>query len=193
MHPLAELRRYDVTRPPWLYVNNGASEMELHPHDNSAVVRWILRRKGIALIGPPAASLVDELPAGSLAAETRETLVEWHAYVEGEPDALDNAWEQTHAVTQHCRFLFAVVNDAVATKPQAVAWAIDPGRSAVARPARAGVGRPRLSVGTLWPDNRSRSSPTHAGIHGIGPATGRRHLIRRSSATPPRLRLHAAA
>ena len=122
--PIGEVRRYDPTRPAWLYVNNGASEMERHPHDNSAVVRWILRRQGIALIGPPAASLVDELPDGSVAAETRETLVEWRAYVEGEPDALDNAWEQTHAVTQHCRFLFAVANDAVATKPQAVTWAI---------------------------------------------------------------------
>ena len=28
-------------------------------------------------------------------------------------------------MTQHCRFLFAVVNDAVATKPQAVTWAIE--------------------------------------------------------------------
>lgn len=123
--PAGELRTYDPARPPWLYVNNGASEMEVDPHENSAVVRWILRRKGIALTGPPAVSLVDELPSGSLAAETRVTLTEWRTFVEGAPDALDNAWEQTHAVTQHCRFLFAVVNEAVATKPQAVTWAID--------------------------------------------------------------------
>jgi hypothetical protein len=118
------LRHYDPARPPWLYADNGASEMELHPHDNSAVVRWIMRKKGIALIGPPPAGLVNELASGSLVAETRATLAEWRDFVEAEPDALLDAWEQTHAVTQHCRFLFAVVNDAVGTKPQAVTWAI---------------------------------------------------------------------
>jgi hypothetical protein len=123
--PIDELRRYDPARPPWLYVNNGASEMERDTHDNSAVVRWILRKGGIALTGAPAASLVDELPRGALATETRATLADWRAFVEDEPHALDNAWEQTHAVTQHCRFLFAVEHHAVATKPQAVRWAID--------------------------------------------------------------------
>ena len=122
--PVGQLRGYDASRPPWLYVDNGASEMERNPHDNSAVVRWILRRHGIALTGPPPATLVDELPFGALAVETRATLVEWRSFVEDEPDALDSAWEQTHAVTQHCRFLFAVLHDAVATKPQAVKWAM---------------------------------------------------------------------
>jgi predicted nucleotidyltransferase len=123
--PADELGRYDPTRPPWLYVNNGDSEMTWDPHDNSAVVRWILRRRGLAVLGPPAGDLVDDLPRGAVAAETRVTLSQWHDFVVDEPDALDNAWEQTHAVTQHCRFLYAVENDAVASKPGAVRWAID--------------------------------------------------------------------
>lgn len=192
--PAGQLRRYDPARPPWLYVNNGASEMVLDKHDNSAVVRWTLRRKGVALVGPPPVTLVDELPGGSLAAGTRVTLGEWRAFVEGEPDALDNAWEQTHAVTQHCRFLFAVERDAVASKPQAVTWAIDrvgPRWRGLLEQARVDRAFPGTATGSDRTQPFANPRWTSWPWSGTWPAWTA-SLSRRAAATPPTRRRPAA-
>jgi len=44
--PRERLRRVDPSRSPWLYLDNGATELIRDNHCNTAVVRWSLREHG---------------------------------------------------------------------------------------------------------------------------------------------------
>ena len=50
--PLALIRRLDPERAPFLYLDNGSTELVWSNHDNTAVVRWTLREHGVVLLGP---------------------------------------------------------------------------------------------------------------------------------------------
>jgi hypothetical protein len=45
--PANSLRRLDPSRRPYLYLDNGSSELVWDDHDNKAVVRWSLREHGV--------------------------------------------------------------------------------------------------------------------------------------------------
>jgi hypothetical protein len=125
--PMASIRRPDATRAPYWYVDNGSPDLERSNHDNTAVVRWVLREYGIALDGPDPASLVDIVTADDLRDEVlgamREQVQELRAYT-ASLDEQWSAWLQPHVVLSYCRMLHTLHTGRVGSKLAAGQWAL---------------------------------------------------------------------
>ena len=124
---------------PFWYLDHGSKTLVRSEHDNTQVVRWCLREKGVTLAGPPPKSLIDPVPAGALRAEVRGTMDQVLA-LDLRPMHLV-AW-QAFWVGLFCRMLHTLATGAVWSKKASMAWAcahLDPqwrdliGRAAAVR------------------------------------------------------------
>src|SRR5262249_11033450 len=61
--PLRVLRRHVPPGARLPYLDNGSRVIEQSDHDDTLVVRWVLREHGIVLSGPDPKALVDPVPA----------------------------------------------------------------------------------------------------------------------------------
>ena len=59
---------------PLLFLDHGARTLVRSEHDDTQVVRWMARERGIVLVGPDPRSLIDEVSADALRIEMRETM-----------------------------------------------------------------------------------------------------------------------
>jgi predicted nucleotidyltransferase len=117
------LRRTEAPPSKRLYLDNNHSELVRSDHDNTAVVRWMLREHGIALAGPPARDLVDPVPDQVLRAEIFAVMSGWGERLRAEPGELGNQWQQPFAVLLYCRMLHALHTATIVSKPVAARWA----------------------------------------------------------------------
>ena len=110
---------------PFLYLDNGAHQLVRSEHDNSQVVRWCLRERGVALAGPPPAELVDEVTPDALRAEIRTLFRRVTTLWLGGTIPIDANWLQGFIVTQYCRMLHSLETGTVTvtSKKAASAWA----------------------------------------------------------------------
>ncbi len=107
------------------YLDNTARELVWSDHCNKAVIRWTLYHHGIALYGPVTNTLLESVDSEALRQETRRTLRSWLEEILAQPQLVDSRWYQAYAVVTHCRMLYTLVEDAVASKPAAVMWALE--------------------------------------------------------------------
>ncbi|HET8632017.1 MAG TPA: aminoglycoside adenylyltransferase domain-containing protein [Thermomicrobiales bacterium] len=85
----------------------------------------IMREGGVALWGPPAATLIDPVSPEDLRAAVREILRDfWARQLDG-PEWLRPRHYQAFAILTMCRALYTLDHGAVASKPVAAAWARD--------------------------------------------------------------------
>lgn len=119
-----ELRTLDCAGRPWLYVDNGAKEMERSTHCNTAVVRWSLRECGVVLAGPNPKALVDLVTAADLRVQVRTDAIRFMPLLASWAD-IDNAWTQPYVVATFCRFLHTLDCGRVTSKRQALVWGRD--------------------------------------------------------------------
>ncbi|MEO8114540.1 MAG: aminoglycoside adenylyltransferase domain-containing protein [Phenylobacterium sp.] len=105
---------------PFHYLDHAAKTLVRSEHDNTQVVRWSLREKGVVLAGPDPRELVDSVPPAALRAEVRETMVRCLAL--GLPMPMI-AW-QAFWVGLYCRMLHTLATGAVASKRAGTAWAL---------------------------------------------------------------------
>jgi predicted nucleotidyltransferase len=120
--PKDALRRVDLSRAPFLYLDNGASELIRDNHCNTAVVRWSLREHGLTLAGPEPKTLVEPVTADQLRAEVRANLDEWADWAKTPPTS---RWKQPYLVISFCRRLHTLSFGTVASKREAGEWARD--------------------------------------------------------------------
>lgn len=120
--PKDELRTVEGIGEDWLYIDHGWREMQWSQHCNSAVVRWILHERGVALAGPPASELVEAVPKGVLRERMRheiptliDDLLSWVTF--------DIAWAQRYAVTCLCRMWFTFETEEIISKRGSLEWA----------------------------------------------------------------------
>lgn len=85
------LRRVNRPRSPFLYLDNGASELIWDNHCNTAVVRWKLRECGVVLARPDPKRLVEPVTAAELRDEMREAMRE---YAEWAPEPTVVGWDE---------------------------------------------------------------------------------------------------
>jgi shikimate kinase len=122
--PVDELRTVAAVGKAWLYVDNGASQMEWSTHCNSAVVRWILREHGLVLTGPEPRTLLDPVSAADLRLQAHADAQRFMPMLASWAD-LDNAWTQPYVVATFCRFLHTLDTGRVTSKRVAMTWARD--------------------------------------------------------------------
>ena len=120
--PKEVLRRIDASRSPFLYLDNGATELTRDNHCNTAVVRWSLREHGVVLAGPDPKSLLDPVSAEQLSAEILSVLPEWEAWAKT-PGM--SRWRQPTLVLSFCRLLHTLETGRVTSKREAGEWALE--------------------------------------------------------------------
>ena len=105
---------------PFWYLDHGSKTLVRSEHDNTQVVRWCLREKGVTLAGPPPRSLVDPVSPTALRAEVRRTM-DLCLSLGLQPMELV-AW-QAFWVGLYCRMLHTLATGAVWSKKASMAWA----------------------------------------------------------------------
>jgi hypothetical protein len=109
---------------PFWFLNNGAKTLVRSEHDNTRVVRWILREHGVALAGPSAHELVESVSSHDLGLEIAEMLQS----LSGELDAKHNMklrWQQAFVALLCGRMLHVLETGAIGSKRAAVDWAAE--------------------------------------------------------------------
>ncbi len=121
--PRMALWRYDPARTehPALQVN-GTFGVEHHGSD-WIIQRYILRRYGIVIAGPPPNAFIAPVSQNELKRATENTLREWWAPMLTNPARLRDREYQAYAVLTMCRALYTLTYGDVTSKPQAARWA----------------------------------------------------------------------
>ncbi len=113
------------TRRLLLYLDHGSRELVRSDHDDSLVVYWVLREKGIALSGPEPRGLVIPVSAEDLRREILDTMSTWRESFLANPHKLDNRFYQPFAVLSYCRMLHTLQTGTVESKRAGAAWATE--------------------------------------------------------------------
>lgn len=108
---------------PFLFLSNGSRTLVRSEHDNTNVVRWVLREHGIALSGPPAPELIDPVESGALAADVRQTAASFANTLLSGETALEAVHLQGFTVLFYCRVLQSLATGRIPSKPEAMRWA----------------------------------------------------------------------
>jgi hypothetical protein len=122
------LNRADLVgvEPLW-YVDNGSTSLERSIHDNQWHVRWILRERGITIVGPDPKTLLHPVPAGALRTEAVNVLQKLKSLIVVEIDQplgwFNMRFGQSFAVLNSCRMLHACQTGTVQSKLSALRWA----------------------------------------------------------------------
>lgn len=119
----ADLGSADRLGAQWLYVDHGADELVWSDHCNQPWTRWILREHGVTLVGPCPTEVVAPVPDDLLREQARAGLATLADDVLGwcPPDV---AWCQRYLVVQAARSLYTVRTAQVASKRDALRWAM---------------------------------------------------------------------
>jgi len=105
------------------YLNNTFDKLTLSNHDNTLVVRWVVREHGITLAGIPAKKLIDFVPADDLRKEILSTMREWGSEIISGQWKMDNKWAQPFVVLMYCRMLHSLNTGRIASKLSGAQWA----------------------------------------------------------------------
>ena len=105
---------------PFWYLDHGSKTLIRSEHDNTQVVRWCLREKGVVLAGPDPRELIDPVSPAALRAEVRQTM-DLCLSLDLQPMHLV-AW-QAFWVGLYCRMLHTLATGAVWSKKASMAWA----------------------------------------------------------------------
>lgn len=123
--PKALLRRSDSTRTPFLFLDNGASELVRDEHCNTAVVRWLLREHGVVLVGPDPKQLIDPVSPAKLRSEALATMPEYASWALASAEAGGmSRWQQPYVVLTFCRMLHTLDRGTVTSKRESGEWAL---------------------------------------------------------------------
>ena len=105
------------------YFDNGSRTMEKSDHDNTLVVRWEVREKGITVLGPDPKTLIDPITPNDLRKEIQEFHVGWIPSFIANPDPWKNRFYQVFFVLHFCRALQDLEEGRITSKKEAMEWA----------------------------------------------------------------------
>tara|TARA_R110002094_G_scaffold195480_1_gene168501 strand:+ start:81 stop:947 length:867 start_codon:yes stop_codon:yes gene_type:complete len=105
------------------YLDNGQRSLQLRTHDNSWVVRWVLRDCGIPLIGPAAITLINPIPENLLKDNLCAVVRTWGGDIVADPNLMDARWYQAFVVMTWCRILMSLETGRIYSKPASARWA----------------------------------------------------------------------
>jgi len=150
--PTAVLRDSTQRGTELWYLDNGSRVLVKSPHDNTVVVRWILREKGVALAGPHPSTLINPIPSELLRREILASFTEWGEQILADPQQINSRFYQTFAVLSYCRMLHDLHTGTIGSKRSGAEWAkrhVDPSWAALID--RAWDGRPNPALSSREP------------------------------------------
>jgi uncharacterized protein YdeI (YjbR/CyaY-like superfamily) len=95
-------------------------------HETSWLIeRWVLREKGVALVGPDPKTLIDPISPEELRDGVRRRLREWATWAADphDPEWLPPRSYQAYVVETMCRALYALASGELISKAKATTWA----------------------------------------------------------------------
>ena len=128
--PRELLKRGDPTKKPLLFLDNAHDALTRSDHDNSLVVRWVVREHGIPLAGPNADELIDPVSADELRNEVLGVMQDWAKDIFAGRWQMNNRWAQPFAVLSYCRMLHTLQTGRIHSKLAGAQWsqsALEPG------------------------------------------------------------------
>lgn len=121
--PVDELATVAHLGRTWLFNDHGQRTLEWADHCNRAYTRWILRERGLTLVGPDPATWMEPVPPAVLRRESAVALPTLLADLATWVDIDALAWAQRYAVVTACRILYTIDTAEVASKGGALEWA----------------------------------------------------------------------
>jgi predicted nucleotidyltransferase len=121
------LRRYDPEHALHPNIERGRGEhLKMVYHGEAWTVhRYVLRERGIRLIGPAPQSLIDPVSPDDLRQAMLPLLHGWAEHILHSPNAIQNRGYQSYVVLSLCRILYTLQVGDVVSKPAAARWAKD--------------------------------------------------------------------
>jgi hypothetical protein len=117
-----EGRAHDKNRELW-YFEHGSPKIERSDHDNSLVVRWSLREKGVMVAGPEPFSLPDLVTPNALRSEIQDSLIGWGDELLKDAEPYRNRFFQAFSVLHYCRMLQDLNEGRITSKREGAEWA----------------------------------------------------------------------
>jgi predicted nucleotidyltransferase len=109
------------------YFDNGSTAYERSTHDNQWHVRWILRERGITLLGLKPETLLGPIPLDEMFKEIKAAMRVVIKYFGEDVNAPRTFWNsrfgQPFAVLTYCRMLHSLHTGTVQSKKAGAAWA----------------------------------------------------------------------
>lgn len=121
--PRAALRPDAPTGLPWPYLGNTSRVLVPSAHDNTLVVRWVVRERGVTLAGPAPEQLLEPVDPEALRREVCTKMRDWAAEILADAAQMNDRWYQPYAVLSYCRMLQTLETGAVHSKPAGARWA----------------------------------------------------------------------
>lgn len=124
---IADLNDWDAVGVKEVYYfDNGSTRIELSTHDNRWHVLWILRERGIPLIGPDPQTLCPPIPREKMAAEIKGTMIDARQMfadsIEQPLDFNNSRFGQSFYVLTYCRMLHSLHTGRVESKKAGMHW-----------------------------------------------------------------------
>jgi len=117
------LKSGDPTKKELLYLDNAHEKLIMSDHNNSLVVRWILREFGITLIGSDPKEFIDPVSTDDLRHEILAIMHNWAEDIFSGKWGMNNRWAQPFAVLSYCRMLHTLHTGRIASKLSGAQWA----------------------------------------------------------------------
>ena len=119
-----EVLRYhnQIDKPLW-YLDNGSRVLIQSTHCNTVLVRCVVREKGVILIGPPPATLVEPIPVETMRKDIMATVHDWGQAIMSNPEHFNNRFYQSFIVLNYCRMLHDLVRGLPGSKRAGAEWA----------------------------------------------------------------------
>lgn len=121
--PLTVLKDYRQSGSELWYLDNGHDTLVRSSHCNTALVRWVVRHKGITLLGPSPSMLVDPIPIKALKAEIFQVMHDWGKDIRSHPEIYNNRFYQGFIVLSYCRMLHDFIYGEPSSKKTGAEWA----------------------------------------------------------------------
>ena len=121
--PKEVLKKGDPVKKELLYLDNAHDKLVMSDHDNSLVVRWVVREHGIPLAGVDPKELIDPVPADDLRQEVLTIMQEWSKNIFAGDWKMNNKWAQPFAVLSYCRMLHTLHTGTITSKLAGAKWA----------------------------------------------------------------------
>jgi predicted nucleotidyltransferase len=125
---ITDLNNWNIVGEKKLYYfDNGSTTYEESAHDNQWHVRWILRERGITLVGPKPETILKSIPVNEMLNEIKRVMLQVMELFQDNIDRPLRFWNsrfgQSFTVLTYCRMLHTLHTGTVQSKKAGVKWA----------------------------------------------------------------------